>query len=331
MGAGAVEAVEDEGLFGGIDADASVGDADGDDAVFLFGGDEDGRFCFGVFGGVFEEVAEDLADHLGVGGHGGEIAELDIDGVGCADSAAAFDGGFDQVRDADGSEVHVHLLGFDLRHLDCLTDEAVEPVAFFVDDGEEFATVGEVDVVAGEQGGGGAFDGGERGSELVGDGVEDEVAEALAFLVGLIFRDVFERLCAVERDGDEAADGLVAFGREADVLEEQESARTDACAERDAGLAVRGVLWPGEAEGELAEVGDFDGGGALDAGLVDAVSGEEVEDDGLGRGGDADQVGQGVDQGGDVVGLEEIAAEGEEDFEFALAISRVASFVPGFL
>lgn len=331
MGAGAVEAVEDEGLFGGIDADAAVGDADGDEAVFLFGGDEDGGFGSGVFGGVFEEVAEHLADHLGVGGDVGESSEFDVDGVVRAHGVAAFESGLDEVGDGDGGEVHVHFLGFNLRHLDGLADEPVEPVAFFVDDGKELLTVGGVDVVAAEQGGGGAFDGGERGSELVGDGVEDEGAEALAFLVGLVFGDIFERLCAVERDRDEAADGLVAFCREADVFEQQKTAGADTGAQGDAGLAVGGVLRAGEAEGELAEVGDFDGCGALDAGLVDAVSGEEVEHDGLGRGGDADQVGKGVDEGGDVFGLEEFAAEGEEDFEFLLTVSGVAGFVAGFL
>ncbi len=51
-----VEAFKDERLLGGIDADAPIGHADGDAAVFGFGGDGDGGTSAGVFASVFEEV-----------------------------------------------------------------------------------------------------------------------------------------------------------------------------------------------------------------------------------------------------------------------------------
>jgi hypothetical protein len=329
LGAAAVEALEDEGLLGGVDADALVGDADGDGGGALLGGDGDGGAGEGVLGGVFEEVADDLLQDGGVGADFEAFGDGDAEGVVFFGPGAGFAGAVDEPADGDGGEVHLDLLGVELRHLDGFGDEAVEAIALFVDDGEQLVGLGGRDA-AGEERSGCAFDGGERRAELVGDGVNHERAQALAFLGGFAAGDAFESLGALHGDGDETADGLRGFGGERDAAEDEQAAGADAGAQGNLNFAAV-VAGAGQRVGEVVEVRDFDFGDAVFAGLVETVAIEQIEQAGAGGGDAGDGGGHGAEQSGDAFGLEELAAEAEEDFELALAAASFFGLVASLL
>jgi len=67
------------------------------------------------------------------------------------------------------------------------------------------------------------------------------------------------------------------------------------------------------------ELGGAGLGRPVGSGAVDPVAIEEIEEDAVGAGGECDGGGDGVGEAGELVGLEESAAEGVEDFEFGLA------------
>jgi len=141
--AAAIKLVEDEVAFVGCDARAVVFDADGEEIRIgggvRDGGDADAAAAGGIFSGVLQEVAEDFADGGGVDedvgeiGRGGEVDRVagELGGVfvdGVVDEGGE---GLRLAAEFDGTVVL-------LRHFNGLADEAVEAVALFVDDGDQF-------------------------------------------------------------------------------------------------------------------------------------------------------------------------------------------------
>ena len=127
-----------------------------------------------------------------------------------------------------------------------------------------------------EQRADGGLDGGERGAQLVGDGVEQRGAQALGLLGGLGAGGVFEGFGALDGHGDEAAEGFHGFAREADAFEQQRAAGTHADAQRDGGgAAVGGRAEEGLSHG-FAQVADDLGAGAVGVGPVGSLDGVQV-------------------------------------------------------
>ncbi len=93
---------------------------------------------------VFDEVAEDLEDGVGVGEDlgVGEFADFE-DGVFVLDEAAhGLNGVADQHVCADGAGMKLLLGGFDARHDEEVFGEAVHAGGVFEDGGEELAGLG---------------------------------------------------------------------------------------------------------------------------------------------------------------------------------------------
>ncbi len=169
--------------------------------------------------------------------HGEIRGDVGAYGVLLLDPGAGFACLAHEVLDADGDEVHFDLLGVELRYFDGFRDEPVEAVTFFVNDGEEFDGLLGSDAGC-EKRGCGALDGGERRAQLVGDGVDDEGAEALAFLGGL----VCGRCCRVpgrarcEMETSPPMASAVAVG-EGDAADDEQAFGTDAGAQRGCSMA----------------------------------------------------------------------------------------------
>jgi hypothetical protein len=250
----AVEAGEDAFELAGLHAYAGVGDGEGDGGVV---DDGEGAADVDAFGGVFDGVVEDVDDG------GAEV-------FGDAQGLEAYGSGDGLEDDAAGGKV-VSLEGDD----DAVGDEGVEidegavlqAVALaelsgfedLLDGGEEPVGVGEHDLV--ELlflffGGGATLkgfeveaDAGDRGLELVGDGVEEGV-------LALVAPDLADQKDGVENDsGDE--DG------EEDDPEHEEGEMTLVVNADDPGDVER----DGEADGEGAK-GDEEGDGSAASGDV---------------------------------------------------------------
>ncbi len=232
-----------------------------------------------------------------------------------------------------GHEVHTNLVCIEPRHFHGLADEPVEPVAFLVDDGEQFAAILLRDLRREKQSACGTFDRGERGAKLVGDGVEHEGAELLAFFACFAPGGVFERLRAVEGDGDQAADGFQAFRGECGAAQEKQAAGADAGAQRDGGfrVAIERQLRRGEAQGELTQARWVAGESGVVCGSVDAVAVEEEKHERVGVGGGANKRGERADELGDVFCGEQVAAEGKKHGKLALAVACFFSLAAGTL
>ncbi len=339
----AVKAFEDEFLFGGIDALPMVGDGEDDGGSAPFCREEDGRSGSGVFGGIFQQIDEDFFDVVGVGDDGRKRWNVLVEIVVGKHNGAGAEGRFDDGVELRGGEGHVDLLRIELSHFDGLGDEAVESIRLLVDDGQQFVALRGAEgrcnlfrvggVVQKERGGGG-FDGGERGPQLVCDGVDHEGAETLACLGGFGARDVVERLSAVERDADEAADGLQRVVGEMDSFDDEQAAGADADADGDARFRgaevggcdrVRDGVCGREGESVLAHADLVHGNGGGIACQIAAVAFEQVKQDGVGMRCELDGGGDGIEHAGDIFRLQQLASKAVEHLDLTLAKPCVES------
>jgi len=69
-------------------------------------------------------------------------------------------------------DIEFEFAGFELGHFAGFFDETIQTVALFVDNGEEFATLRGIGMLGSQKAADGGFHGGERGAEVVSDGVE---------------------------------------------------------------------------------------------------------------------------------------------------------------
>lgn len=232
--AGGGEGFEEAGEDGGVDTGAVVDDADGDPFAAVAGGgagdDADaggfgvawGGAAFGGFGGVADEVDEDLDEAVGVAGEVELVADVegDVDAGGFAVEGDE-GGGFAE----DSGDGAVDEAG---RAYACEVEEAFAEAFDSADDAAEEGGLCGVDgAAAGVEAFGEAFDDGEGGVEFVGDtgGHHAEAGEAVGVgevsacgleEVVLAFEVVGDFFEALERDGElfaagaEFEDGLVA-------------------------------------------------------------------------------------------------------------------------
>jgi len=161
----------------------------------------------------------------------------------------------------------------------------------------------------------------------VSDGVEHEAAQPLALFGGFGAGDHLDGMGTVDGDGDEPAEGFEGLGREREAAQDDDAAGTDAGAEGDDGLvALGGRGGDGGRLGEIVELGGGGLGRPVGTGAIDLVAIEQIEEDGVGAGGECDGRRDGVGEAGKLVGLEQGAAERVEDFEFDLAGAGLLGF-----
>jgi two-component system sensor histidine kinase KdpD len=251
-------------------------------------------------------MAEDFDDHVAIDEDVGQ-------GVGEADFDAAIvvralsDGALDAFRDGIVADLELDIAGVEAGHLGGLFDETVEAVALFVDEGG-----------LGEERGDGGLDGGEWCAEIVGDGVEECGAEALALVGGVGAGQFFDGGGTLDGDGDEAAHGLEGLLGWEVAFDGDGAYGTDADGEwKECGAGAVGLVGCG-AIGGVAQllVGDEN---VFGVGEVDAIAGEEIERRALGAEGGDDVLGNGLEEVGGGFGGEETLAEVVEELEFAAA------------
>ena len=312
-----------------------IGDADLEMSVSGTCREQDRRALRRVFGCVIEEVDKDLFDPLRVCEDGGQVfGQPELDGMPVQLRRRALQGCLQKGRQGVGFKAHLDFAAVELGHLDGFADEAVEPVGLFVDDLDEVAPVLDAQVFIVEQGRGGGLDGGERGPELVGDGVEHGGAEPFAFLARLAAGSALEGFGTVDGDGDEAAEGFEGGAGEPGIGEEKDASGADADTQGKRGAVDRGVVCRGGGElnaGQFGEGMDIWNEKPLTfsaAREVFIAGFGEVEHDSGGEGEVGDDLRDEVEDADDVIGLKEFAAEAEEQLHLALAGAGLGGLGP---
>ena len=230
-----------------------------------------------------------------------------------------------------------------LRHLHGLFDEAVQAVGLLVDDVEQLVARGLVQRRLREQRGDGRLDRGERGAQLVGDGVEQRGAQALGLLGGFGAGAVFQGLGALNGHGDQPAERLHGLARQGDRLQQQRAGGTYTDAQGNGRRkAVGGRAKQGLQHGFAQVADDLDAaalgvaggagddlgvrlprhlgtGDALGVGEIDAVVVGDVQRHRRAVEGVGDAGGDEVEELGDVFRLQELAAQAVEHLRFAAA------------
>ena len=103
------------------------------------GGNANGSAGGRILGGVFEQVHQDFLDAGRIHAGGGKIGgNPDFHGMLSQKLLQFFQGFVDRGANRSGFEVKLHLVRVDLGHLGGFPDQAIEAVAFLVDDGQQF-------------------------------------------------------------------------------------------------------------------------------------------------------------------------------------------------
>ncbi len=158
-------------------------------------------------------MAQHPRDEFPVHGNGGQIAgHLNVHGTAAQLGAHLVDGDFQQLAHILRLGANLQSGGIQLGHFDGLADESVEAGALLLDDGGELGALGLGQLGLADESGGGGADGGERGTQVVGNGVEQGGAQALTLAGGFEAAGALEGGGAFESDGDEVADGFVDAG-----------------------------------------------------------------------------------------------------------------------
>ena len=97
---------------------------------------------------------------------------------------------------------------FEPRHLGSLFDEVVQPVAFLVNDGQQFVSLRSRNFPAGKQACYRRFHGGQGRAEIVRDGIQQRGLQPFALALGLRLAELFDGPCALDGDGHQAADRI---------------------------------------------------------------------------------------------------------------------------
>ena len=143
--------------------------------------DPDGRALGRVFGGIVEQVEQHLLEEHRVDvDHRQVVREVDGDVVAGEHPAGALQGAADDLGEIVRGPVRGDGAGLEPGHVEQIGDEAIQPLGFGEDGGEEVGAGFLVQVV-GEvaQRPGRPDDGGERRAQVVGDRGEQRLAQAV--------------------------------------------------------------------------------------------------------------------------------------------------------
>ena len=253
----AIELIEDEAQLHFLNAGAVIGDAGDQSVAGHFGGDGDGTVFGRVGVGVFDEASEDVLDAIEVDADGRKRwIDIYLDGPGAEEIFALGESGSNDVGHGGRLEVQFEFAGVEASHFGGVTNELIQPIAFFVDDGEKFAGPSvmrfKTGFRSGKQAGDGDLDGSKGSAEVVGNGVEKGGFELFAFASSLGFTQVFDGAGAFDGDGDHGGEGFERFGGEQAAGNAQTADGAGAHADGNEREAATGV-----AERLAAEHGEF--------------------------------------------------------------------------
>ena len=138
-------------------------------------GDANGRRLGRVLPGVGQQVVQDLDDALPVGHHPGQVRrQVDQDSVPAAPAQEGVAGLVHQTGDIGGLGGHRQGAGFDAPGIQQVADQAPHVIGLLVNEPEELNHLGRGrDGRGAQHGDGGAFDRGQRGSQLVADHAQE--------------------------------------------------------------------------------------------------------------------------------------------------------------
>ena len=226
----------------------------------------------------------------------------------------------------DARELQLDVARLEARHLDGVGDQGVEAVGFLVHQSDVVALLRGAFEAAGKKGGGGHFNGRERGLEFVGDGVEQERLELVTLAGGFGAGGRFLGARFLESDGHQIRDALQGrIGK----LDAGDSQTAD---------GLRAEANGGDHAGGGRELGAGQSGGAkllVEAGKLfgtateDFAGGPIEKGDGTGREGPRDEGGELLRYRTLRVGQQDGAAEGVEALHFLLALLGFARAVLG--
>lgn len=315
----AVEFFEDEALFRVVDAVATVGDANHQEIAAGFGRDSDGFGRGRVLVRVFEEMDEDFRGagevHADAREAGGEVHTDDAIPEG---SLGLILRGGNHFIDRMRCKIQFHFAGIQLSHLGGFADQAIQAIAFLVDDDEQLVLLAIVEATIGEQVRCRGFDGSERGAEGVGDGIEERGPQALTFSGGFGLTELFDGASALHRDGDKSAEGFKSLARKDGARDAQAADGTYAHADGNEANAVGSVndrLLAGDNGLQAFEIEHWDyGAGAIDFLLIGEEKSGGTDFEGVN-----DLRGNAIEQLDHVAGFEQALAEGVQPFDFAAA------------
>ena len=138
----AIEFFEDERLFEIVDARPAVGDVDGDHLVLRFGRDADRSFVRGIFRGVIDQMYQNFLDMRRVHTRLGKVVrDHDVHRMMNEELLQFFERLLDHWADWRSFKAEFDFVGVELRHFGGFSDQAVQSIALFVDDGQQLMPV----------------------------------------------------------------------------------------------------------------------------------------------------------------------------------------------
>ena len=183
--ASAVELFENHGLLEVVDAWTVIGYAGDELPSAHIGRYMDGRTGRRVFTGVVEELRKDFYYPIQVHFHRGQrVCDHDRYGMVFQSMLGLRYCQIHRLANVVRFKTKFDLTSIQLRHFRSFAHQTVEPVAFFIDHGQQFFSLGRREIDLRQQRLCGGLDGRERSAELVGHRIEQQGTEAVAFAGG---------------------------------------------------------------------------------------------------------------------------------------------------
>ena len=110
--------------------------------------------------------------------------------------------------------MQLYIARLEASHFARFPDKPVQPVAFLIDDIEQFDPLAVVELGVGEQTGHGSLHGGEGRPEVMRNRVQQRRLQAFAFASRFGLPDHFDRVRPLDGDGDQRAQRLERLPRE---------------------------------------------------------------------------------------------------------------------
>jgi len=197
--------------FISADARAAIGYCEHKAAVAFDSGCDCNRLLMrGIARRILQQVLQHALDEGAVHPDWAHaVRNPDFDAVLAQSAAHALHGKLDQLSHVLRARIEAQRLGVETRHLDSLSDEAVKMGTFFFNHGDQIVALGFSHCGLTLQRRGSGTDCGQRSTQIVGDGVEDGGAQALAFARGFKPAGALESGRPLQRYRYEAGDGLI--------------------------------------------------------------------------------------------------------------------------
>src|SRR5258708_39746597 len=141
--------------------------------------------------------------------------------------------GLNNFSDRSGNEMQFYLTGFELGHLRRFLDQVVKAVTFFVNDGEQFASLRWIRGGRGKEAGHSRFGGSKWSAKVVRGGIEESGFETFTLPLGFGLAELLDGASPFNGDGDEASNGVQSLPRKFGAGDAQAADGPDPEAYRD--------------------------------------------------------------------------------------------------